>query len=100
MSKPFYRFTFPNSFVAVDIINDFGVKHEEPTAYPAFLRFGFFIEFNNAVLFKCNSAKTSWKAHCRHGSQFPMGMVKFQESFDIKIRHSITIGKHKGLILA
>src|SRR5262245_34229643 len=99
MREAFYHVALPDRLITVDVLNCFSVQHKEPSVDPAFTGLGLLMKFSNLIPRKHNSAKAGWRTYRGHGSQFPVGMVEFQESFDIKISYSITIGKHKGLIL-
>src|SRR2546427_7208822 len=97
-SQFFHCVSFPDSIVAVDVINDFSIKHEKPTIDPPFGRFRLFIKFENLFSFENNPAEARWGTDGGYSGQFAMGIVKLHQGADVDIGYAITIGEHKSLV--
>src|SRR5690348_10504030 len=94
-----YVIFFPNSFVAADIVDDLSIKHEKSPIDPAFSFLGFFMKFCNRIVSEHDPAEPRRRTHGGNGGNLSTIAMKLQQSCNVDICDTVTIGEHERVVI-
>ena len=96
--KPLERAPFPDGIVLLDIVQYLWLDDEEPTIDPPFARLIFFSEGAYHVTIELEATESFRRSDRRHGRQSSKRTMEADQSSDVDIAQSITIGDTERLI--
>ena len=93
--EPFQRFLFEVRRVAVDVVEDLRLQHEEGAVDPAFLRLRLFRELGDPVAVEFEMTEARRRANCGQRRQLSVRTVERQQLVQVDVGHAVAPGEHE-----
>src|SRR5687768_7311788 len=98
LGQPSHRLPLPHGFVAVDVVEDAGLKDEEGAVDPLIDMLGLLIETRDAVAVDGEVAEPAGLPDSGDRGKLAVGAVEGQEALEIDIRKPVAPCQHESLV--